>query len=228
MEFKKSFKELKQLTETEKTDRKEQILKELESNLQKEDELKEQVKEKLPADIFVFHRTKVRNAKSKMNTSSQCRTYILHRKNVLEGVLVSLEQLTEALVNVKYPHYIWPSGHPLILSQLRQIEEHDFSSSEYLERLYSFVHGINRRHHAWNSDQIVRPEPMVSAGFSYDGEDDTVVCKSCGAISDVNDWSDDDEDYAFSKHREAVNGPCEFLRIFDGEAQSTQAERSYM
>ena len=69
---------------------------------------------------------------------------------------------------------------------------------------------------------------MVSAGFSYDGEDDTVVCKSCGAISDVNDWSDDDEDYAFSKHREAVNGPCEFLRIFDGEAQSTQAERSYM
>jgi hypothetical protein len=31
-----------------------------------------------------------------------------------------------------------------------------------------------------------------------------------------------------NKHREAVNGSCEFLRIFNGEAQSTQAERSNM
>jgi hypothetical protein len=62
----------------------------IESNLQKEDELKEQVKAKLPADIIVFHRTKVRNANSKMNTSSQCRAYYLYRKNVQEGGLVSL------------------------------------------------------------------------------------------------------------------------------------------
>ena len=216
---------LNQLTEPEKTELQEQILKEIESNLLKEDELKEQVKDIIQsADSIVFHRTKVRNAKSKMNTSSQCRAYNLYRKNVLEGGLVSLEQLTEGLDSVKHPHYIWPSGHPLILSKERQIE-HDFSSNEHTERLHSFVYGKNERHRTWNSDQIVRPEPMVSAGFSYDGEDDKVVCKSCGAISDVNDWSDDDEDYAFSKHREAVNGPCEFLRIFDGEAQSTQAER---
>ena len=230
MELKKSIKErkrlLNQLTEPEKTDRQEQILKEIESNLQKEDELKE-LKAKLPADIIVFHRIKVRNAKSKMNTSSQCHAYYLYRKNVQEGGLVSLEQLTESLGSVKRPHYIWPSGHPLILSKERQIE-HNFFSNEHTERLHSFVYGKNKRHRTWNNDQIVRPEPMVSAGFSYDGEDDTVVCKSCGAISDVNDWSDDDEDYAFSKHREAVNGPCEFLRIFDGEAQSTQAERSNM
>jgi hypothetical protein len=81
MELKKSIKErkqlLSQLTEPEKKDRQEQILKEIESNLQKEDELKEQVKAKLPADIIVFHRTKVRNANSKMNTSSQCRAYNL-------------------------------------------------------------------------------------------------------------------------------------------------------
>ena len=232
MELKKSFKERKRLlnqsTEPEKTELQEQILKEIGSNLQKEDELKDQGKDIIqPADIIVFHRTKVRNAKSKMNTSSQCRAYNLLGKNVLEGVPVSLEQLTEALSRVKRPHYIWPSGHPLILSQERQ-REHDFSSNEHTERLHSFVYGKNKRRRTWNSDQIVRPEPMVSAGFSYDGEDDKVVCKSCGAISDVNDWSDDDEDYAFSKHREAVNGPCEFLRIFDGEAQSTQAERSYM
>ena len=211
---------LNQLTEPEKTELQEQIL--------KEDELKEQVKDIIQsADIIVFHRTKVRNAKSKMNTSSQCRAYNLYRKIVLEGGLVSLEQLTEGLDSVKRPHYIWPSGHPLILSKERQIE-HNFFSNEHTERLHSFVYGKNKRHRTWNNDQIVRPEPMVSAGFSYDGEDDKVVCKSCGAISDVNDWSDDDEDYAFSKHREAVNGPCEFLRIFDGEAQSTQAERSNM
>jgi hypothetical protein len=80
MELKKSIKErkqlLSQLTEPEKTNRQEQILKEIESNLQKEDELKE-LKAKLPADIIVFHRIKVRNAKSKMNTSSQCRAIFL-------------------------------------------------------------------------------------------------------------------------------------------------------
>jgi hypothetical protein len=71
MELKKSIKErkrlLNQLTEPEKTDRQEQILKEIESNLQNEDKLKE-LKAKLPADIIVFHGIKVRNAKSKMNT----------------------------------------------------------------------------------------------------------------------------------------------------------------
>jgi hypothetical protein len=228
MELKKSIKErkrlLNQLTEPEKTDRQEQILKEIESNLQNEDKLKE-LKAKLPADIIVFHGIKVRNAKSKMNTSSQCHAYYLYRNR--KNVQVSLEQLTESLGSVKRPHYIWPSGHPLILSKERQIEPH-FYSNNHTERLHSFVLGKNKRERAWNSDQIVRPEPMVSAGFSYDGEDNKVVCKSCGAISDVNDWSDDDEDYAFNKHREAVNGSCEFLRIFNGEAQSTQAERSNM
>jgi hypothetical protein len=226
MELKKSIKERKRLlnqsTEPEKTDRQEQILKEKQSYLQKEDELKE-LKAKLPADFIVFHRIKVRNAKSKMNTSSQCHAYYLYRKNVQ----VSSEQLTESLGSVKRPHYIWPSGHPLILSKERQIEL-DFHSNNHTERLHSFVYGKNKRERTWNRDQIVRPEPMVSAGFSYDGEDNKVVCKSCGAISDVNDWSDDDEDYAFNKHREAVNGSCEFLRIFNGEAQSTQAERSNM
>jgi hypothetical protein len=50
-----------------------------------------------------------------------------HGKNVQELELVSLEQLTESLGSVKRPHYIWPSGHPLILSKERQIE-HNFLS----------------------------------------------------------------------------------------------------
>lgn len=149
-----------------------------------------------------------------MNTSSLYHAYNLYRKNVLERLLLSLEQLREALDSLRSPHYIWPSGRPLILSKGRQIEP-DFSTNEHMERLYSFVNGTNRWHRTWNSDQIVRPEPMVSAGFSYDGEDDKVVCKSCGAISDVNDWSDDDEDYAFTMHRRMGSSHCEFLRKFD-------------
>ena len=181
--------------------------------LETQNHLNEQKGTRTSADNFTTRGTKIRNHRA-TTTYSRRHEQDSYRKTLIMQTLISLEQLRESLVNVKYPLYIWPSGHPLILSKLRQIEL-DFSSNEYLERLYSFVNGINRQHRTWNSDQIVRPEPMVLAGFSYDGEDDKVVCKSCGAISDVNDWSDDDEDYAFTMHRRTGSSHCEFLRKFD-------------
>ncbi|CAG2186111.1 unnamed protein product [Mytilus edulis] len=52
---------------------------------------------------------------------------------------------------------------------------------------------------------------FVNAGFSYCGVQSKVVCDQCGFESTTDDWSDDDDDYAISIHRQTQT-ECPFLK----------------
>ncbi|XP_076078550.1 uncharacterized protein LOC143048649 isoform X2 [Mytilus galloprovincialis] len=108
------------------------------------------------------------------------------------------------------PHVVWPSGHALLQHKIRFIAMSLFSN-EYIKRLHTFLLGRNRNGKVWPDNCIVRPEPLVNAGFSYCGVQSKVVCDQCGFESTTDDWSDDDDDYAISIHRQTQT-ECPFLK----------------
>lgn len=108
------------------------------------------------------------------------------------------------------PHVFWPSSHPLLQYQIRSLKKCD-GYSDYEKRLHSFLLKKNRRKQIWPERNTVRPEPLVNAGFSYDGNGAEVVCKSCGYVSSTDVWSDDDEEYAMEIHRRTKRR-CSFLK----------------
>ncbi|XP_071137533.1 uncharacterized protein [Mytilus edulis] len=124
--------------------------------------------------------------------------------------------------NPNGPHIHWPSGHPLLPFKVRFIEELAYDN-EYMERLHSFLLQKNERNRNWPDKNIVRPEPLVNAGFSYEGNDDEVVCKSCHFKSKTDNWLDDDDDYAIGVHRQTQND-CPFLGISHAAPQSKSLE----
>lgn len=138
-------------------------------------------------------------------------------KHIVLQVVISATHLRDSLHNIKSPFYIWPSGHHRLPSKLRRLEEmaciDNIVYNPFLRRLLTFIDKSNVEHTAWPERQIVRPGPLASAGFSYDGHKEEVVCKSCGFKSDVSEWSDDDEDYALSVHMRS-NNICDFLNSF--------------
>lgn len=119
------------------------------------------------------------------------------------------------------PHILWPNGHPLLPYKIRYIQHSNYSNS-YMERLHSFLLNKNREGKRWPDDSTVSTEPLVTAGFSYDGNGDEVVCRSCGFTTHTDEWSDDDEQYAMSVHRNS-GIPCPFLESITAMAgnQST-------
>ncbi|XP_063402273.1 uncharacterized protein LOC134686536 [Mytilus trossulus] len=144
----------------------------------------------------------------------------LYLENALEQAKLS-GLLTPT--NPNGPHVHWPSGHPLLPFKVRFIEELTYEN-EYMERLQSFLLKKNKRKRNWPDENIVRPEPLVNAGFSYEGNDDEVVCKSCRFKSKTDNWLDDDDDYAINIHRQTQND-CAFLGISRVALQSKSVEK---
>lgn len=81
-----------------------------------------------------------------------------------------------------------------------------------MERLHSFLLQKNEENRNLSDKNIVRPDHLVNACFSYEGSDEEVVCKFCGFKSNTDNWLDDDDDYAIAIHRNTRVG-CSFLGI---------------
>ncbi|CAG2255261.1 unnamed protein product [Mytilus edulis] len=96
-----------------------------------------------------------------------------------------------------------------------------------MERLSTFKCKNTPNGVIWNDDQTVKPEQLVSAGFSFDGIKDQVICKLCKCTSDVNKWDRNDDEYAFSVHK-GLSKDCKFTIIYTSEISEKLSPNTYV
>ncbi|XP_071137543.1 uncharacterized protein [Mytilus edulis] len=139
---------------------------------------------------------------------------LLHEEDIRNYFEIGLEQTkATGLLQQQYglpPSVSWPLGHAMLQYKIRFFVLSMYSNA-YMERLQTFLLGRNINEKVWPDYCIVRPEPLVNAGFSYAGVQSNVVCDNCGFETNTEDWSDDDDDYAITIHRRTPK-ECPFLR----------------
>lgn len=143
-------------------------------------------------------------------------------------VPITLKTLRDALQGVRRPFYLWSNDNGFMLSKIREIEKSSgsYRPNGYMERLSTFKCKNNPNGIIWNEDQMVKPEQLVSAGFSFDGKKDQVICKLCKCTSDVNTWDRNDDEYAFSVHK-GLSKDCKFVRTYDGSSFAEKVQSDY-
>ncbi|CAC5394450.1 unnamed protein product [Mytilus coruscus] len=132
-----------------------------------------------------------------------------------------VDQLKESVTERKYSVGIsswaqsvvtWPSGHQMLDPKVRILQQTS-ELNYFLERVQSFLLGTNPLHNIWPDEAVVRPGPLISAGFIYEGNNTEVVCRICGLESNTADWNRDDDDYAMYVHQQ-TSSPCLFLERY--------------
>lgn len=106
----------------------------------------------------------------------------------------------------------WPSGHQMLDPKVRILQQTN-EFNDFQERVHSFLLGTNALHNIWPDEAVLRPGPLISAGFMYEGNNTEVVCRICGLKSNTADWKRDDEDYAMYVHQQ-TSSPCIFLERY--------------
>lgn len=143
-------------------------------------------------------------------------------KSLLEVVSrITLTLLRLGLQVLKRSSYLWSSDNYLILPKIREVPNENLDlqrplqSNSYMKRMSTFKSGNNAKGVIWNEEQIVKPEQLVAAGFSFDGKQDHVRCTSCECTSDVSKWNRNDDEYALSIHK-GLAKDCIFVRTHGG------------